>query len=170
MPRSLADGHTKFIILTTAPANPAAPTVAELAAGIDASDRILASDFTFGAADSDKVAEKSLASASNANALGAGNFQCSFTAFRYFNASTGVVDATGDVVFSAVKVKGTELWCYARRTGKLSTAAVAAADELFFGAHVLTDDPQPPGDLTGYIKAHISCEVQDSWPYITAAA
>ena len=41
MPRSLADGHIKFTILLTKPANPAQPTAAELAAGIDASCNIL---------------------------------------------------------------------------------------------------------------------------------
>lgn len=170
MPRSLADGHTKFTILTTAPANPAAPTAAELAAGIDASDRILASDFNFGATDSDKVAEKSLAAESNANALGAGNYQCGFTAFRYFNATTGAPDPTGDVVHNACKVKGTELWVYGRRTGKKATAAWAGTDEIFLGAHVITDNPQPPSDLGGYIKERIPTEVQTAWPFISAAA
>ena len=169
MPRSLADGHTKFAICTTAPANPAAPTAAELNAAIDASDRILASDFTFGAADSDKVAEKSLASASNANAIAAGNFTCGFTPFRYFNASTGAVDPTGDVVFTACKVKGSELWCYARRNGKLASAAWAAGDEIYLGADVITDNPQPPGDLGGYIKARIPTEVQTAYPYVAVA-
>src|SRR5690348_9983709 len=118
MPRSLADGKTKFTILTTAPVDPEAPTATELNAGIDASDRILASDFTFGATDSDKVAEKSLAAENNANALAAGNYQCGFTPFRYFDATTGAPDPAGDVVHEACKVKGTELWVYGRRTGK----------------------------------------------------
>ena len=169
MPRSLADGHTKFTILTTAPANPAAPTAAELNAGIDASDRVLASDFTFGAADSDKVQEKSLAAANNANALAAGNFSMGFTVFRFFNASTGAVDPTGDVVFTAVKTKGTEIWAYARRNGKMASAAWATGDEIFQGADALTDAPQPPSDLGGYIKAHVPCEVQTGWQYISAA-
>lgn len=34
--RVLADEHIKFTILTAKPANPAAPTAAELNAGIDA--------------------------------------------------------------------------------------------------------------------------------------
>lgn len=169
MPRSLADGHTKFTILTTAPANVLSPTAAELNAGIDASDRILASDFVFGATDSDKVAEKSLASTSNANAIAAGNFQCSFTPFRYFVAGTGAVDATGDVVFTACKTKGTELWCYARRNGKLAAAVWASGDEIFQGADLITDNPQPPSDLGGYIKAHVPTEVQTAWPYIAVA-
>ena len=57
----LADGKTKFTVLTTKPANPAAPTAAELNAGIHLSDHVLTSDFTFGATDSDKFAEKAQA-------------------------------------------------------------------------------------------------------------
>ena len=34
--KSLADGRTKLAILSTAPADPSAPTVTELTAGIDA--------------------------------------------------------------------------------------------------------------------------------------
>lgn len=168
MPRSLADGHTKLTLLTTAPANPAAPTAAELNAGIDASDRILASDFTFGPTDSDKVNEKSLMATGNANAIAASNYQMGLTPFRYFNASTGVVDVPGDVVFQALKAKGTEVWAYGRRTGKLASAAWATGDEIFFGADAITDNPQPPSDLGGYIKAHVPCEVQTGYPYIAA--
>lgn len=170
MPRSLADGHTKFIILVDEPVDPKAPTTTELAAGIDASGRILASDFTFGAADSDKVQEKTLADVNNANALGPSNFTCGFTAFREFDGTTGAPDPTGDVVHDAVKVKGTDLWCYARRTGKLASADIAASDELFLGAHVITDELQPPSDLGGYIKERVPCEVQEAWPFIAVAA
>jgi hypothetical protein len=169
MPRSLADGHTKFTILTTSPANPAAPTAAELNGGIDASDRILSSDFTFGPTDSDKVNEKSLAATGNANAIAASNYAAGFSPFRYFNASTGAVDPTGDVVFTACKTKGTELWCYARRTGKLASAAWASGDEIFFGADLITDNPQPPSDLGGYIKTHIATEVQTGYSYVAVA-
>jgi hypothetical protein len=169
MPRSLADGHTKFVILTVEPVNPASPTLTELDAGIDASDRILASDFTFGAGDSDKVAEKSLAAMNNANALGASNYTAGFTVFRYFDPTTKNADADEDEVWAAVKVKGTELWCYARRNGKASTAAFAAADELFLGAYLVTDQAQPPGDMGGYIKWRVPCEVQSAYPNILVA-
>lgn len=172
MPRSLADGHTKFIILTTAPVDPANPTVTELTAAgaIDASCAILNSDFTFGAADSDKVQEKALCTENNANALGASNYTAGITLFRYFDDATpGQADATADAAFAACKTKGTELWCYARRTAQKSTAAIAADDELFLGAHVIVDEPQPPSDLGGYIKMRVPMEVQDAYPFISVA-
>jgi len=170
MPRSLADGRTKFTILTTKPDNPAEPTITELNAGLHYEDNVLASDFVFGATDSDKVAEKPLSAQSNANALAASNFQCAFTVFRYFDATTGAPDTTADAKFAAVKTKGSQLWAYARKTGKPAGAAWAADDEIYLGAEIATDEPQPPSDLGGYIKYRVPCEVQTAWPFIEAAA
>ncbi|GAB2762091.1 phage tail tube protein [Nocardioides pakistanensis] len=170
MPKSLADGHTKITFLTTEPANPAAPTVAELEAGIDASCNILASDFTWSAADSDKVNEKALCTTNNANAIGASNFTAGVTAFRYFDATTGAVDTAEDTLFAALKTKGTELWGYARKTGKESTDAWEASDEIYLGMKVITDEPQAPSDQGGYIKFRVPMEPQEGYPFITAAA
>lgn len=169
MPKSLADGHRKVAILTTAPGNPSAPTVAELNAGIDASCRILASDWTFGATDSDKVAEKALCDVNNVNALGASNFAAAMTIFRYFNAGTGVADPTEDSLFTATKTKGTTLYIYERETGKLATAAWAAADVIDIGMQVQTDVPQKPSDAGGYIKKRIPMEPQAAYLNIAAA-
>lgn len=170
MPRSLADGKTKFTVLTTEPANPASPTITELNAGIQAAANILASDFTWGAADSDTVAERSLADKNNVNAYAASNYTAGITPFRYFDETTGAPDPTEDALFDAVKEKGTELWCYARRTGKDAGAAWAATDEIYLGAKVITDEPQPPSDLGGYIKFRSPMQVQEAYPFIAAAA
>lgn len=169
MPKSLADGHVKVAILTTQPANPLAPTVAELNAGISAACRILASDFTWSATDSDKVAERALCETSNANALGASNFSAGMTIFRYFNAGTGVADPVEDSLWTATKVKGTSLWIYVRETGKLETAAWATGDEIYLGGEVITDVPQKPSDAGGYIKRRIPLEPQSMYPDIAAA-
>lgn len=169
MPKSLADGHKKIAILTSAPSNPSAPTTIELNAGIDASCRILASDFVFGATDSDKVAEKAVCDVNNVNALGASNFQAGMTIFRYFNAGTGVADPTEDSLFTATKAKGTTLYVYVRETGKLSTAAWASADAIDLGLQVITDQPQPPSDAGGYIKKRIPMEPQASYVNIAVA-
>lgn len=160
MPKSLADGHIKLAVLTTSPANPAAPTVAELNAGINAAARVLSSDFTWTASDSDKVAEKALSEVNNINALNASNFTTGLTVFRYFNATTGIADPTEDSLWTAVKAKGTRLWIYPREMGKLETAAWAAGDESFLGGEVLTDSPQNPQNAGGYIKRRIPLEPQ----------
>lgn len=170
MPRSLAEGHTKLVILTTKPVDPANPTLAELTAGIDACSNILESDFVFGAQDSEKIAEKALCAEGNSNAIGAGNYQCSFTLWRYWDAATKAADAATDTVFTAVKAKGTELWVYARLTAKKATEAFAADDELYLGAMVVTDNLQPPSEKGGYIKWHLPTEVQQAWPFIKVHA
>lgn len=170
MPRSLADGHIKFTLLTAEPDDPRAPTATELNAGIDASCRILASDFSWSAGDSDKVNEKALCTEGNANSLGASNFNGGITPFRYFDAATKNAHATEDAVFAAVKVKGTELWGYARKTAKKSTEAWAADDEIYLGGKVLTDEPQTPSDGGGYIKTRVPLEFQEGYPNIEVAA
>ncbi len=171
MPRSLADGKTKLTFLTTKPADPESPTDVELNAGIDASCNVLASDFTWGATDSDKVQEKALCTKNNANALGPSNYQAGVTPFREFDSTNpGQPDPVADLVFAAMQAKGTELWGYARRTGKDAKEAWAAGDEIFFGAHVLTDSPAPPQDLGGYIKYRVPMEPQEGYEFITVGS
>lgn len=72
--RVLADEHIKFTILTAKPANPAAPTAAELNAGIDASCLVLADNFQWSAADSERVGERALCEATAAESPGIGNY------------------------------------------------------------------------------------------------
>lgn len=171
MPRSLADGRTKFTILTTAPVNPAAPTAAELNAGIDASCNVLASDFMFGAAASDKINEAALCTDSNAQTSTRGNYVASFTLFRYFDVATGESAPTeGDDAFQAVKVKGTTAWGYARKTSKLSTEAWEAGDEIYHGAEFSTDTPLPPSDMGGWIKYRQEADTQVGYPFIEVGA
>lgn len=161
MPKSLADGKIKLAVLSTKPTNPAAPTVAELNAGIDASPRILSSDYTLGAADSDKVAEKPLSQEGNSNAMGPSNYQAAITPFRYFDGA-GASEAANDVVYQALKTKGARVWLYERQTSKKATDAWAAGDEVD-GFEVITDNPQKPSDMGGYIKRRVPMEVQDAW-------
>lgn len=170
MPRSLADGHEKIIILTSEPANPAQPTLLELQGGIDAAANILASDWGFSATDSETFNERAVAEESNPNAYGVSNYQFGMTVFREFDEVTGAADATADTLFAAVKVKGTRIWVYSRKTGKKSTDALAAGDELRLGGEVLVDNPQEPSDAGGYIKARIPGQVQKGWPNITVGA
>jgi hypothetical protein len=168
MPRVLADGHIKFTILTTAPANPAAPTITELNAGLDLSCKVLTEGFSWGATDSDKVAEKALCDIANANSLGASNYALGFTIFRYYLVAGGV-DTTADAGFAAVKVKGTTLWGYTRKSSKFATDAWAAADEIPLGAEFAVDSLQDPGG-GGWIKYRVPCENQRAYPWIAAAA
>ena len=169
MPKSLADAKTKFTILTTAPADPSKPTVAELEAGIQAECNVLSSDFTFTAAASDTVDEKPLCVEGNAKALGASNHTVEFSVFRYYAAGKATPDETADKLFAAVKTRGTELWGYARKGDKPGKAAWEADEEIYMGSRFVTDTPQQ-ADLTGYVKVKIVGLPQDNWDYITVAA
>lgn len=170
MPRSLADGHEKIAVLTTKPANPAAPTVAELNDGIDAACAILASGWTFGPTDSESFSEPAVCEEVTAESYGRSNGQFSATVFRHFATATpGQADPVADALFTALKLKGTTVWVYARETAKKSTDPWAADDEIRYGAEVLTDRPQK-ADAGGYIKRVIPGKVQADWTDIEAAA
>ena len=166
--RVLADGKTKFTILTTAPANPAAPTATELNAGIDLSCKVVASDFNWTATDSEKVNEPALCDDANSNSLGTSNYSAAFSLWRYFLVGGGA-DPTDDAGFEAVKTKGTTLWGYARMTDKEATAAWASTDEIYLGAEFTTDTPQQPQG-GGWQKFRVPCEVQRGWDFIEVAA
>lgn len=169
MPRSLADGRTKFTLLTAKPANPAAPTAAELNGGIDASCAVLAADFNFGSAASDKLNEAALCTDSNAQTSTRSNYVAEFTLFRYFD-EDGEADPAEDDAFQAVKVKGTTLWAYARRTAKKSSEAWADGDEIYHGAEISTDNPMPPSDQGGWIKWRQSADTQVGYPFVAVGA
>jgi ABC-type taurine transport system substrate-binding protein len=118
-------------------------------------------------ADSDKVAEKSLADINNVNALGASNAQAG-TIFRYYDTSTGAPDATGDALFTATKTKGTTVYVYERESGKVATAAWATGD-IALGMQTLTDEVQKPADTGGYIKRRVPMEPQTVYGLVTVA-
>lgn len=158
--RVLADGKTKFTVLVTAPADPAAPTATELNAGIDLSCDILSSDFNWSNADSDKIAEKALCAKGNSNAIGASNYTTGITLWRKFDVSTGAPDPADEAGWEALKAKGATVWAYARETGKDSTEEWAASDEIYLGGEVVTDAPQRT-DGTGFIKRRIPMEASD---------
>lgn len=170
MPRSLADGKLRFVILDEAPVNPEAPTAAELNAGIYASPNILTSDFAWGATDSEKVAEKALNEANNANAIGAGNYSAAASIWRLFVAGTGAPDTAAEDLWAMLEEKGTTLWGYARETGKDADAVFATGDEIYLGAEFVTDTPQPPSDRGGFIKRRVPFEIQRAWDNIVVAA
>lgn len=163
MPKSLADGRTKVAILNVKPADPYAPTLAELEAGIDASCRLVASDYNVTPASSETIDEKELCVEGNAVAFGPSNATIEFSPFRYFD-DLGAAEPTeaeeiGDAVFQATKTKGTRLWIYQRETSKKSTDAWESGDEVD-GYEFLTDNPQHL-ERTGYIKRRIVGAYQD---------
>lgn len=167
--RVLADGKPKVAVLTTKPANVAAPTASELSAGIDPSCDILTSDFNWSNAASDKIAEKALCAKGNSNAIGASNYTTGLTLWRKFDPATGAPELADEPAWEALKNKGTTVWIYVRETGKDSTEPWAAGDEIYLGGEVVTDAPQRT-DGTGFIKRRIDLEAQNLYENIEVAA
>lgn len=162
MPMALADAKIRVVALAAAPANPEAPTVAELTAGIDLSCRVLKSDYRLSATSSDTVADTMLCSEGNAVTYGASNYEGSLTVFRFFDDATGATDAASDEAYQALKTKGSRLWIVERFTGKKYDVDFAAGDEVKV-YEIITDNPQAPSDLGGYIKNTVPLGVQRAW-------
>lgn len=157
MPKTLADARTRLTILTTKPANLAAITIAELTAGIDASCRLLKSDYRLSPTASDTVPDTELCSEGNAVTFGASNYEGTVTAFWYLD-EDGKSDPTDDVVYQALKAKGIELW-FVEREGPRYEQAWAAADN-YEAYEVVTDNPMKPTDRSGFIKRTTPLGVQ----------
>lgn len=168
MPRMIGDGKTKFSILTAKPANPAAPTVTELNGGIDASFKILGSDFAWSAADSTPISETPLGAELESAVPGRSTYTAGVTLWRYW-AIAGGADPAEDEVFEALREKGTTFWAYARETDKDAEDAWAASDEIYLGAEVVNDLPQRL-DGTGFIKRRVPLMIQRGYDNITVAA
>lgn len=149
MALTLADGRVKLTILTSAPADLAAITLTELAAGLNAGPWVNKPDFRMSPTDSDTVTDQPLSQAGNAKTFGNSNYDARMTTLRDL-ATTGLPEAAGDLVHKAVATKGTRVWLV-RRTGPLETVDWADGDP-YDVAEVITDEPQQPSDLGGYVK------------------
>lgn len=169
MPRSLATGHRRVAILTTKPADMKAPTVTELDAGLHASCRIVAANYTLGPGDSETISEGSLCDEVVPEVPTNATFEKGeLGVFRYWDAAkpgthevTGAGsgdDAIGDAVFQALKARGTTLWIVDRLTGKKATDPWEAGDEVRV-FEVITDAPRE-GEMEGYIKALVPLFIQ----------
>ncbi|WDF34544.1 hypothetical protein PTW37_06500 [Arthrobacter agilis] len=168
MPRMIGDGKTKFTLCLEKPVNPGAPTATELNAGIDASFKILGSDFAWSAADSTAISETPLGAELETTVPGRSTYTAGLTLWRYF-ALAGGADATEDEVFEALKEKGTTFWAYARETDKGAEEPWAASDEIYLGGEAVNDLPQRL-DGTGFIKRRVPLMVQRGYNNITVAA
>ena len=160
MPKTLADARTRLTILTTKPANPRSITLSELTAGIDASCKILKSDYRLSPTASDTVPEAELCAEGNAVTFGASNYEGSISPFLYLD-DTGKSDIKEDVVYQALREKGTRVWLVEREGPRYDTPWAAA--DVVDVYEVITDNPQKPGDRAGYIKRIIPLGIQNAY-------
>lgn len=166
--RVLADGKTKWTVLTTAPANPAAPTATELNAGIDMSCDILKSDFNWTATDSESIAEDALCDKDTQEVFGKGNYNLGVTIWRKY-ATAGGPDEASEAGWAVMKEKGAEFYAYARESDKDSTETWTAGDEIYLGGKVSADQPQRL-DGTGFIKRRVPLKSRGMFNNIEVAA
>lgn len=167
MPKALADGRIKLTILTKKPADPKAPTVDELNAGINAACQILKSDYKLGATASDTISEAALCSVGNATTYGASNYEGSITPF-VLKDETGKTDMEESTAYAALAVKGTTLWLVEREGPEESTDY--AAGDIVDVYEVVTDTPQKPGERSGWIKRTVPLGVQQAWENVEVAS
>lgn len=159
MPLTLADARTKLTILNTAPADLSAITVAELGAGIEASCKVNKPDFRLSPTASDTVPDQPLCQEGNATTFGNSNYEGTMTVLRFLDA-TGKPETSEDEVWDAVKTKGSRVWLVKRVGPKWSVDW--AAGDLYQVYEVVTDNPQDPTDMAGYIKSVVPLGVQDA--------
>lgn len=158
MPLTLADGRLRVTVLTVEPADPAAITLTELAAGFYASPMINKPDYRLSPTASDTVSDQPLDKSGNAVTFGNTNYEGSVTVLRFLD-ETGKPVTEEDVLWAAAKVKGSRLW-FVEREGPKATVDDAAADEYEL-YEVVTDEPQKPTDRAGYIKRVVPLGVQN---------
>lgn len=149
MPKSLFEGNIRLTALSTAPADPEAITLAELAAGVNLSPAVMRSGYRLTPTGSDTLNEPSLEDTGNSTTFGSSNYEGSLTLFRYLDAA-GASDTGNDIGYELFTEKGITLYLV-ERIGPSSKTADAAGD-VYSYYPVLTDDPQQPTDLTGYVK------------------
>lgn len=149
MPKSLFEGNIKLTALAIAPADAAAIPLASLTAGVDLSAVVLRAGYRLSATGSDSLSEPSLEDRGNSKTFGSSNYEATLTLFRYLTAA-GKSDAVPDKGYTLFTAKGVTLYLV-ERIGPPSAQAWAATDEYRYFP-VLTDDPQQPTDLAGYVK------------------
>ncbi|MCP3426028.1 hypothetical protein NBM05_08435 [Rothia sp. AR01] len=162
-PKTLADAKIRLTYCTYL-SDPENPTIAELNAGIDLSQRVLKADYRLSATASETVDDQAaLSDESNPVVLGPSNYEGLISIFRWFDPThLGRHDTLGDIAFQALKDKGTGGYMVARETGKRFDAAWEATDEVDV-YEILTDTPQKPTDNGGFIRRTVPLNPQRAW-------
>lgn len=165
--RTLADGRIKYTILTTAPADLEAITVAELSAGIEASCKVAANGTRFSATASDTISDPAFCEDANSSVPGRSNYEGTVAPFVLYDDTTQAYQAGDNEVFEALRAKGTRAW-HVFRKGPAYDQAWAAGD-VYSVYEGVTDNPQEPSDTAGYFKANVPVMVNKAELHGTVA-
>lgn len=161
----LADKNRALFRLEEVPEDIDNPTLAELQASTQCSDRVFLNDTYFRATSSESITDPFLNGNPN-QAWGADNWEAQVAVARFFE--EGKPSVTEDTLFEAIRAKGsTNVW--ATRKGVAWDAEIEAGQE--FSIFVTTsDNPQEPQENTGYEKVISPQAVQQVALFVTATA
>lgn len=161
----LADKNRALFRLEDVPADIDNPTVAELQASENVSDRVFLADTYFRAASSETITDPFLNGDQN-QGWGADNWEAQVSVARFFEA--GKPSPTEDVLFEATRTKGTvNVW--ATRKGVRWDASIEAGQEFSIFVTV-SDTPQEPQESAGYEKVIVPQAVRRASLYRIAVA
>lgn len=130
MARMLADAKQTLWLLDSMPADPDAPTVAEINAGQDISCVVGKAGFNLGSGTSNKGADTALCTEGETQVPVSKTYEVAMNIYRHFDADTGQIDPVEDFFFQAVKEFGSEVIVAFRDGGKEHTEPAAEGDEV----------------------------------------
>ena len=156
MTNTVGDNKHKLTATLTVPEGGlTAATPTFLNAGFQLCDYTLQNGFELGPTGSESINEPSLCSGSNASTPGASNYSAAFTLFRQYSKTGGIdVDTEVEKFLEAIKVKGTEVTLWGRKTDKAASEPWETGDEVYAAVTVVVDDLQSVHE-TGFIKARV---------------
>lgn len=163
---TLADERIAWWFSTTPPAKPNAITSAELATWENVAGRCFADGSYLRAVGSESVT-RPLLNGANKSGFGRSNYEGQIDVARFLD-SLGHSMEDEDMLWQALKVKGTKLY-FATRVGPKWDSAPTAKDEISV-FEVTTDTPQDPQSFSDYISKIVPLAISDAWLDQTLAA
>lgn len=155
----LAEERIAWWLMPTAPADPANVTAAEVNAGVNVACRVFGDGTYLRAAASESV-NRPLLCGGNNQGLGRSNYEGQIDVARFLDDDGHAIEEE-DVLWDAVKSKGTSLW-FATRVGPEWNAEAGPKDEISV-FQVVTDNPQDPQTFSDYIEKIVPLAVSNAW-------
>lgn len=162
-PRTLADQNRKIVVLVDPVEDLEKITLDELTdeSVIEASCRTTQADTRFAPTDSETLSEPAVCEDAGAETFGASQYEGMMGLFRFFDEETpGQADPEGDILYEALRFKGTEIVVVERHVNKKWDEDFEAGDEIR-AFRVETDNFVPATEQhVGYIKGTIKMAIK----------
>lgn len=155
----LYEKNIALVQFPTMPANPEAVTVTEWDAAINHSCNVFKAD-TYLRPEASATINDPLLCGGLANAFGESAYAGQLAVARFFDAQ-GIPDEESDILWEAVKEKGSPLILGWRKGPRYDASGVAKQEYSLFEA--TTDNPGEPSDYSGYQKAIVPLAISQAW-------